>query len=48
MRDQPARMMERAEFHQHIGGVNLVPTIEAALDRARGVLLEDDGWTPAA
>jgi len=48
MRDQPARMMERAEFHQHIGDVNLAPTIEAALRRAREILQEDDGLTPAA
>jgi sulfate permease, SulP family len=48
MRDQPARMMERAEFHQHIGDANLTPTIEAALRRARGVLLQGDGLTPAA
>jgi SulP family sulfate permease len=48
MRDQPARMMERAEFHRHIGGVNLVATIEAALCRARGVLRADDDLTPAA
>ena len=48
MRDQPARMMERAEFHQHIGDANLVPTIEAAVHRARAVLREDDGLTPAA
>jgi len=34
MRDQPARMMERAEFHEHIGDANLAPTIEAALRRA--------------
>ena len=40
MRDQPARMMERAEFHQHIGDANLAPTIEAALRRARQALLE--------
>jgi SulP family sulfate permease len=40
MRDQPARMMQRAEFHQHIGDANLVPTVEAALHRARGVLLQ--------
>jgi SulP family sulfate permease len=38
MRDQPARMMERAEFHQHIGDPNLAPTIEAALSRARSLL----------
>jgi SulP family sulfate permease len=48
MRDQPARMMERAEFHQHIGEANLTPTIEAALCRARGVLGEHSGMTPAA
>jgi SulP family sulfate permease len=48
MRDQPARMMERAEFHQHIGDENLAPTIEAALARARGVLRNDDDLTPAA
>jgi SulP family sulfate permease len=38
MRDQPARMMARAEFHQHIGGENLVPSVEAALERARMLL----------
>jgi SulP family sulfate permease len=38
MRNQPARMMERAEFHQHIGDENLLPSIEAALDRARVLL----------
>jgi len=48
MRDQPAVMMERAEFHEHIGDANLTPTIEAALRRARRVLLPHDGLTPAA
>jgi SulP family sulfate permease len=48
MRDQPARMMERAEFHQHLGDANLVPTIEAALRRAREVLPQDHGAAPAA
>jgi SulP family sulfate permease len=38
MRDQPARMMERAEFHEHIGEANLLPSVEAALDRARVLL----------
>jgi len=37
-RDQPARMMERAEFHQHIGDENMLPSLEAALARARGLL----------
>ena len=35
MRDQPARMMERAEFHERIGSENLLPSVEAALARAR-------------
>ena len=38
MRDQPARMMERAEFHQHIGDENLLPTVETGLERARALL----------
>ena len=38
MRDQPARMMERAEFHEHMGGENLLPSLEAALVRARTIL----------
>ena len=38
MRDQPARMMERAEFHAHLGTENLLPSVEAALDRAREIL----------
>ena len=43
MRDQPARMMERAAFHQHIGDENLLPTVEAALTRARALLRQDGG-----
>jgi len=31
-------MMERAEFHQHIGDENMLPSLEAALARARGLL----------
>jgi len=34
-RRQPARMLERAEFVDHIGQENIVPHIAAALDRAR-------------
>jgi SulP family sulfate permease len=49
MRDQPARAMERAEFHQHIGDENMVPTVEAAFARARTFLQHDGGGlTPAA
>jgi SulP family sulfate permease len=35
MRDQPARMMQRAEFHECIGRENLLASVEAALARAR-------------
>jgi len=38
MRDQPARMMERADFHQHIGDNSLFPSVESALERARVLL----------
>jgi sulfate permease, SulP family len=38
MRDQPARMMQRAEFHQHIGSENLLPSVGAAIERARLLL----------
>jgi SulP family sulfate permease len=37
MRDQPARMMQRAEFHEHIGSENLLPSVSAALARARAL-----------
>lgn len=48
MRDQPERMMARAEFHQHIGDENILPSIEAALQRARRLLAvsTDDGRPP--
>ncbi len=38
MRDQPARMMARAEFHEHIGTENMLPSAEAAIGRARALL----------
>ena len=34
MRDQPARIMQRADFHEHIGAENLLPSVAAALARA--------------
>jgi SulP family sulfate permease len=43
MRDQPARMMQRAEFHEHIGTANLLPSVAAALARARVLLAEAPG-----
>ena len=35
MRDQPARMMERAAFHRHIGDDNMLSSVESALKRAQ-------------
>ena len=40
MRDQPARMMERAEFHRHMGAENLLGSVAEAVQRAR-VLVRD-------
>jgi SulP family sulfate permease len=45
MRDQPERMMARAEFHNHIGPGNILPSIEAAFQRARQLLSDT---TPSA
>lgn len=48
MRDQPARMMERAEFHRHMGDENLMPSVEAAFARANALLARHGGGlTPA-
>jgi SulP family sulfate permease len=38
MRDQPAQLMARAEFHRHIGDANLQPHLAAGLARARELL----------
>ncbi len=39
-RDQPARLMERAEFHAHLGDANILPNVRAALERARQIAVE--------
>ena len=31
---QPANLMRRAEFHRHVGDRNILPNVQAALDRA--------------
>jgi SulP family sulfate permease len=31
---QPARLMQQAEFHRHVGAENIVPSVDAALRRA--------------
>ncbi len=39
-RDQPARLMERAEFHAHLGDANILGNVRAALERARQIAVE--------
>jgi SulP family sulfate permease len=34
---QPARMMDRAAFHRHVGAENIQPNVEAALQRAKAI-----------
>jgi SulP family sulfate permease len=41
-REQPAHLMERAEFHQHLGGENILPNVQAALARALAIAKELD------
>ena len=38
MRDQPARLMHQAEFHEHIGAENIQPSLEEAIKRCRKLL----------
>jgi sulfate permease, SulP family len=39
-REQPAHLMERAEFHQHVGDPNILPNIQEALKRAHDIARE--------
>jgi SulP family sulfate permease len=34
---QPSSLMDRAEFHRHVGEQNIVPSVDAALERAREI-----------
>lgn len=38
-REQPARLMQRAEFHEHVGDANICPNIQSALARAAEIRL---------
>jgi SulP family sulfate permease len=40
-RDQPAQLLKRADFIEHVGAENLVPHVEAALKRAKEI---NDGF----
>jgi sulfate permease, SulP family len=37
MRDQPAKLIARADFHQHIGHANIQPSLEAAIGRVQEI-----------
>ena len=41
-RQQPAHLMERAEFHEHVGDANILPNVHEALTRARRIAQELD------
>jgi SulP family sulfate permease len=41
-RDQPARLMERAEFHAHLGEANILSNVQEALKRAKEIATELD------
>jgi SulP family sulfate permease len=41
-REQPAHLMERAEFHEHLGDANILPNVQAAIARARQIAAELD------
>jgi SulP family sulfate permease len=43
MRDQPAELMERAEFHRHIGDLNIVSTLSEGIMRAEKLLKRELG-----
>jgi sulfate permease, SulP family len=34
---QPSSLMDRAEFHRHVGAENILPSVDAALSRAREI-----------
>jgi SulP family sulfate permease len=38
LRDQPAKLLAKAEFHEHIGETNIQPTLAGATQRAREIL----------
>lgn len=42
-RDQPAKLLEQSEFMEHIGKVNILPHVEAALLRATEIAVDFSG-----
>jgi SulP family sulfate permease len=44
MREQPARLMRKAEFADHVGARNVCPNFDAALMRAREIHRTHEWW----
>ena len=42
-RDQPARLLARTDFIEHVGRENVLPHVEAALERAREISMSFSG-----
>ena len=42
-REQPGRMLEQADFVGHIGKENILPHVQAALDRAKELKASFEG-----
>jgi sulfate permease, SulP family len=47
-REQPARFLQQAEFVQHVGQENILPHVQAALERANQIASEFEGLAQEA
>jgi SulP family sulfate permease len=47
-REQPARLLRQAEFMEHIGKENILPHVQAALERANQIASGFEGLAPEA
>ena len=45
---QPARLLQQAEFVHHVGQENILPHVQAALDRANQIASEFEGLAQEA
>jgi SulP family sulfate permease len=45
-REQPARLMRQAEFHEHLGEGNILPDVAAAIERAHQIHAATRGTSP--
>jgi hypothetical protein len=45
---QPATLMAQADFHRHVGRRNILPNVQAALDRAQEIIEQPSSKPRAA